>query len=416
MEPSIEAIKKATIEHLNQYEELEIIGRGSFGIIRKVKHKKIGRILARKEISYKALGRKEHKQLKSEFNILKRLYHPNIVQVYYDYDAVDKEILYIYMEYCDDGDLGTFIKKNKQRGQCVPETIIWQIFTQLLLALYRCHHGIEISPVRSIFKDTTDEPQNEPQNLQIILHRDIKPENIFLLKDKYTVKLGDFGLAKKLAPQTHFTQTYVGTPYYMPPEVINEQAYSTACDIWSLGCVMYELCALEPPFKAKTHLELQEKIKTGSYKELPDYYSIRLKFFIYSCLVTNTEERADIYKLLQNSSIKIFRKEWELNQRELELVKNDAEIRKHENELKKYEISIEQQQQYLKKTNEKLKNSKQYLINLKNSLDEKQMKIDYKAEQLNIESEKFRNSLVASFQEAVDAKVKQTLSEYMRKS
>ena len=99
-----------------------------------------------------------------------------------------------------------------------------------------------------------------------------KVTSVFL-DDNHTVKLGDFGLSKALA-QASFANTYVGvgncetiflestklflqTPYYMSPELMQEKAYDSKSDIWSLGCLIYELCALKPPFhEAKTHSEL----------------------------------------------------------------------------------------------------------------------------------------------------------------
>ena len=77
----------------------------------------------------------------------------------------------------------------------------------------------------------------------------MKPGNIFLDSNS-NVKLGDFGLARVMSHESQFAFTHVGTPYYMSPEQINEQKYNEKCDIWSLGCILYELCALRPPFRA----------------------------------------------------------------------------------------------------------------------------------------------------------------------
>lgn len=84
---------------------------------------------------------------------------------------------------------------------------------------------------------------------QKILHRDLKPGNIFLDLNS-DVKLGDFGLARVLNNESQFAFTHVGTPYYMSPEQIHDQKYNEKSDIWSLGCIIYELCALHPPFQA----------------------------------------------------------------------------------------------------------------------------------------------------------------------
>lgn len=386
-----------TREIAGQFQELDIIGRGSFGIIRKVLHKPSGRTFVRKEISYKSMSRKEEKQLSGEFEILQNLDHPNIVQVYGYEKLPNEKVLNIYMEYCDGGDISELIKQYRESKQYIPETLIWQIFTQTLLALYRCHYGIDIEPVNSMFKSTPEVKPPEVSGLQVVIHRDIKPENIFFMSDKYTVKLGDFGLAKCLAPHTHFTQTYVGTPYYMPPEVISEQAYNTVCDVWSLGCVMYELCALTPPFTAKTHAQLQEKIKLGVYNELPSHYSNRLKLCIYACLITDPQERADVNQLLQETSFKIYRREWELNQKELELVKREIDLKRKDSILNR------QNEEINLKENELLLKEKQ-LIKYDKVLEDQKKKI-------NTQNEETRRVMRTEFKLALEDRLTKILSD-----
>jgi len=329
------------------YVDMGIIGRGSFGVARKVMNKQSGEVLVRKEINYKSLSRKEINQIASEFLILKSLRHPNIVQVKYSEENQKDKLLYMYMEYCDGGDLSDVIKQFKEKGQRIPETFIWQVFTQLLLALYRCHNGVNIEPVTHIFQTTQEVLPQKSGNEQTVIHRDIKPENVFFLSDKYTIKLGDFGLAKCLSSHTQFTQTYVGTPYYMPPELISEQAYNPVCDIWSLGCVIYEMCSLKPPFTAKSHSQLQEKIQYETPKPIPSVYSQRLQLCINACLIKDPKERVDANRLLQEVSFKVFRKEWELNQREIELSEKELELGKWGVEVKKIEGKLIKKQQEL---------------------------------------------------------------------
>ena len=84
---------------------------------------------------------------------------------------------------------------------------------------------------------------------QKIIHRDLKPGNIFL-DTHNNVKLGDFGLSIQLEAEIKFAKTHVGTPYYMSPELIKEIEYDEKIDIWSMGCIIYEMAALTPPFKA----------------------------------------------------------------------------------------------------------------------------------------------------------------------
>jgi serine/threonine protein kinase len=94
--------------------------------------------------------------------------------------------------------------------------------------------------------------------------------NLVFLDENNIIKLGDFGLSRTLSShEIAFAQTYVGTPYYMSPEIISSLPYTHASDIWALGCVLYELMTHSPPFTAKTQMGLFQKIKEGSFPPLP---------------------------------------------------------------------------------------------------------------------------------------------------
>ena len=118
---------------------------------------------------------------------------------------------------------------------------------QIVLALFECHRR---------------------KDKKMILHRDIKPSNIFL-DSKENPKLGDFGFAKALNLQSLYAKTYVGTPFYMSPEQIDESEYNEKSDIWYLGCIIYEMTCLNPPFQASNHLTLAMKIKKGEFGRIP---------------------------------------------------------------------------------------------------------------------------------------------------
>lgn len=126
-----------------------------------------------------------------------------------------------------------------------------------------------------------------------------------------SVKLGDFGLSKIIASH-EFASTYVGTPFYMSPEICAGQQYSLYSDIWAFGCIMYELCAKEPPFNAKTHLELIQKIRLGRVKPLSSAYSQQLQETIQTCLRVNPDLRPDTVQLLNLPMVKLKRKEMEV--------------------------------------------------------------------------------------------------------
>jgi serine/threonine protein kinase len=131
------------------------------------------------------------------------------------------------------------------------------------------------------------------------------------LGDDNSVKLGDFGLSKIL--QSHdFASTYVGTPFYMSPEICKAEQYGPHSDIWALGCIIYEMCAKAPPFNAKTHFDLIQKIKSGRYPDIPACYSAELRKVIASCLQTTPDHRPDTAALLNLPIVKLMRKEEEV--------------------------------------------------------------------------------------------------------
>ena len=258
------------------------------------------------------MGQKEREQLFAEFHILSTLQHPNIVAYYYREHLKPQQELHLYMEYCSGGDLGSYIRSLHKKNEYAPESYVWSVLSQLVVALYRCHYG-ENPP------DAGAEEQKglrsklvskEQANSYMILHRDLKPDNVFLGDDNL-VKLGDFGLSKLM--QSHdFASTYVGTPYYMSPEILASEPYTLQSDIWSLGCIMYELCARLPPFNGNSYLELVQRIKVGIFPEIPAMYSPELQSVIKSCLKVNPNSRPTTRKLLNLPSIRATRREREV--------------------------------------------------------------------------------------------------------
>ncbi|KAL2198528.1 kinase-like domain-containing protein [Corynascus similis CBS 632.67] len=295
----------------DKYEVLEKIGHGSFGVIRKVRRKADGMILCRKEISYLKMSQKEREQLHAEFQILSTLRHPNIVGYYHREHLKASQDLHLYMEYCGNGDLGRVIRNLAEKNQYAEESFVWSIFSQLVTALYRCHYGVDPPEVgKSVLGLGSTARPKPPTGGMTILHRDLKPENVFLGEDN-SVKLGDFGLSKVM--QSHdFASTYVGTPFYMSPEICAAEKYTLKSDIWSLGCIIYELCAREPPFNAKTHFQLVQKIKEGKIAPLPTIYSAELFAIIKDCLRVNPDRRPDTAMLLNLPIVRLMRKEKEV--------------------------------------------------------------------------------------------------------
>ena len=276
------------------------------------------------------MSQKEREQLHAEFSILNSLKHPNIVGYYHREHLKPTQELYLYMEYCGGGDLSKEILKLKAKNQYADEEYVWSIFSQIVAALYRCHYGVDAPEVgrNTMGPCGVLKPLGlKGKNQVMILHRDLKPENstlhpyVFVLGPTLTfavflgadnsVKLGDFGLSKLM--QSHdFASTYVGTPFYMSPEICAAERYTLHSDIWSLGCVMYELCARTQPFNAKTHFHLIQKIKEGRVDPLPNVYSQELQNVIKSCLNINPLKRPDTASLLNLPAVRLMRKEREV--------------------------------------------------------------------------------------------------------
>ncbi|KAA8915474.1 hypothetical protein TRICI_002395 [Trichomonascus ciferrii] len=322
----------------DDFESLELIGRGSFGQIRKVRRRADGQVLVRKEISYKSMNQKEKAQLIAEFRILKSLVHPNIVQYLHHEHISEQHVVHLYMEYCGGGDLAGLIRQCRESNEYVPENVVWSIFTQLILALYRCHFNTDPPPPGDLFCLDSPDVTTPMTPSTVILHRDIKPDNVFLDKN-HSVKLGDFGLAKMLDQEHIMANTYVGTPFYMSPEVLMDQPYTPQSDIWSLGCVIYELCALHPPFQAKSHLLLSQKIREGTYPTIPDCYSSTLSRTIAACININALQRPTTATLLSLDVVKLCRKEKEITEARNSLASIEEELQRRE------QLLIEREQQ-----------------------------------------------------------------------
>lgn len=178
------------------------------------------------------MSEREKLQLVSEVNILRELKHPNIVR--YDERYLDKNahIIYIVMEYCENGDLASFIKIKREREKIyLDEEMIWKLFTQILCGLHECHStsiekqnenqlasfsSKDVNEYASFQSLSAKNMRNDTPGSTVILHRDLKPENIFL-DSQLTAKIGDFGLSKIISTQFEFGKTFVGTPYYMSP-------------------------------------------------------------------------------------------------------------------------------------------------------------------------------------------------------
>ncbi|NXG52556.1 NEK3 kinase, partial [Psilopogon haemacephalus] len=252
---------------MEEYEVLKVLGEGSFGRALLVHHRISDEKYAMKEIRLPMCSSDEENS-RREAVLLAKMNHPNIVAYKESFEADGH--LYIVMEYCDDGDLMQKIKH--QRGKLFPEDTILHWFVQMCLGVKHIHD-------------------------KRVLHRDIKSKNVFLTQNG-KVKLGDFGSARLLAHPASYACTYVGTPYYVPPEIWESRPYNNKSDIWSLGCILYELCTLRHPFQANSWKHLILKICKGSYSPLPSHYSYELHYLVKQMFKINPKSRPSASTIL----------------------------------------------------------------------------------------------------------------------
>lgn len=229
------------------------------------------------------MSEEEKKETHREAKILEVLNHPNIIRFKEVYKT-KKGQLCIVMDYADGkqkvllhsllgGDLNQLIKKQKEKGGYFSEDAILSWFTQICLAIKHIHD-------------------------RKILHRDLKSQNVFLTSQGI-VKLGDFGIAKVLQSTAEVAQTIVGTPYYLSPEIIENSPYNFKSDIWSLGVLLYEICALKPPFGGASLHILALQIVRGVFQAVPGHFSPNLKNLISSLIQKDPAKRPNINQILK---------------------------------------------------------------------------------------------------------------------
>ncbi|EDV24867.1 uncharacterized protein TRIADDRAFT_25231 [Trichoplax adhaerens] len=259
---------------MDKYAKIKKIGEGSFGKAVLVRNRTDSKQYVIKEINISKMQKKERDEARKEVEVLSQLKHPNIVT--YRESFEERGNLYIVMDYCDGGDL--YQKINQRRGVLFPEDQILDWFVQICLAMKHVHD-------------------------RKILHRDIKSQNIFLTKGGI-IKLGDFGIAKVLNSTVELARTCIGTPYYLSPEICENRPYNNKSDIWSLGCVLYEITTLKHAFEAGNMKNLVLKIIRGSYPPIPSQYSSELRQLISSLFKRSYRERPSINSVLKKSIIR----------------------------------------------------------------------------------------------------------------
>ncbi|XP_054384593.2 serine/threonine-protein kinase Nek5 isoform X11 [Pongo abelii] len=255
---------------MDKYDVIKAIGQGAFGKAYLAKGKSDSKHCVIKEINFEKMPIQEKEASKKEVILLEKMKHPNIVAFFNSFQENGR--LFIVMEYCDGGDLMKRI--NRQRGVLFSEDQILGWFVQISLGLKHIHD-------------------------RKILHRDIKAQNIFLSKNGMVAKLGDFGIARVLNNSMELARTCIGTPYYLSPEICQNKPYNNKTDIWSLGCVLYELCTLKHPFEGNNLQQLVLKICQAHFAPISPRFSRELHSLISQLFQVSPRDRPSINSILK---------------------------------------------------------------------------------------------------------------------
>ena len=246
----------------------EEIGRGSSGKVYRALNRETGDFRAIKEIPTRNMPPGHLEAIQSEIDLLHTLQHDQIVR-YFETIRTEGH-LYLVLEYVENGSLATLIKN----FGAFPEHLVCVYVRQLLRGLEWLHE-------------------------QGVCHRDIKGANLLITKDGQ-VKLADFGVARKISESGEQQAAVVGTPYWMAPEVIQMSAFTTASDIWSLGCTILELLNGEPPYYDLKQITALYRIVQDEHPPLPADLSPALTDFLMTCFTRNPDRRPTASALRQH--------------------------------------------------------------------------------------------------------------------
>nr|KAF6475401.1 NIMA related kinase 4 [Rousettus aegyptiacus] len=260
---------------LAAYCYLRVVGRGSYGEVTLVRHRRDGRQYVIKKLNLRNASSRERRAAEQEAQLLSRLKHPNIVTYKESWEGGDGR-LYIVMGFCEGGDL--YRKLKEQKGQLLPESQVVEWFVQIAMALQYLHE-------------------------KHILHRDLKTQNVFLTRTNI-IKVGDLGIARVLENHCDMASTLIGTPYYMSPELFSNKPYNYKSDVWALGCCVYEMATLKHAFNAKDMNSLVYRIIEGKLPPMPKDYSPELAELIRTMLSKRPEERPSVRSILRQPYIK----------------------------------------------------------------------------------------------------------------
>lgn len=277
---------------MEKYTKVKTIGKGNMGTCALARNNEDGKYYVIKQVDLTRMSKKDRQQSLNEARVLSSLRHPNIINYVDSFLARKSDNLCIVMEYAESGDVSTRLKRSY--GASLPERQVLDWFIQLVLSLDYVHQ-------------------------RKILHRDVKTQNVFLTNENL-IKLGDFGIARTLANTYDQAQTFVGTPYYLSPELILERPYDHRSDVWALGVVLYELLALKHPFNAKDMKGLLQRILAVQYDPLPSTYSPELRDIVARMLVRDPAHRIELQDILRLPVVRARIQQW---------IKDDDTVPRH---------------------------------------------------------------------------------------
>ncbi|XP_012457999.1 uncharacterized protein LOC105778775 isoform X2 [Gossypium raimondii] len=281
----------------SRFSQSELIGRGSFGDVYKAFDKELNKEVAIKVIDLEE-SEDEIEDIQKEISVLSQCRCPYITEYYGSYLHQTK--LWIIMEYMAGGSVADLL----QSGPPLDEMSIACISRDLLHAIEYLHNEGKI-------------------------HRDIKAANI-LLTENGDVKVADFGVSAQLTRTISRRKTFVGTPFWMAPEVIqNSEGYNEKADIWSLGITVIEMAKGEPPLSDLHPMRVLFIIPRENPPQLDEHFSRPMKEFVSLCLKKVPAERPSARELLKHRFIRNARKSQKLLERIRERpkyqLKEDAE-------------------------------------------------------------------------------------------
>lgn len=252
-------------EKIEDYNVLNLLGKGGFACVYRAKCRRSGQEVAIKMIDKKLMKAADMvSRVRQEVEIHSRMKHPSILELYTYFE--DQNYVYLVLELCHLGELHGYLKKNasNQMRMVLSEQEAATLMEQITSGMLYLHsHGI--------------------------LHRDLTLANLLLTRSMH-VKIADFGLATRLEmpDEKHFTMC--GTPNYISPEIAMRTSHGLEADVWSLGCMLYTFLVGRPPFDTDAVKSTLDRVIQAEY-DLPDHLSAEAKDLIQLLLRKNPKER-----------------------------------------------------------------------------------------------------------------------------